>query len=84
LTNHFRGKQSNTLPKAALLVIYEVEARMKDRLKSLARCAEGMLANLAVVGIGLALFEQKWWPALAIGAATAVVTLILAWSVPHD
>jgi hypothetical protein len=57
---------------------------MKNRWKSLARCAEGILANLAVVGIGLALFEQKWWPALAIGAGTAIAALIIAWSVNHD
>ncbi|MDR2669271.1 MAG: hypothetical protein LBC14_04880 [Desulfovibrio sp.] len=55
-----------------------------NRWKSLARCAEGMLSNLAVVGIALALFEQKWWPAFAIGAGTAAVALILAWSVRND
>lgn len=43
-----------------------------------------MLSNLAVVGIGLALFEQKWWPALAIGTITAIAALIIAWTVNHD
>lgn len=57
---------------------------MTTRWKSLARCAEGMLANLAVVGLGLAVFEEKWWPALAIGVFTAAAALFVAWSVNHD
>lgn len=57
---------------------------MNNKWKSLARCAKGMLSNLAVVGIGLALFEQKWWPALAIGRITAIAALIIAWTVNHD
>lgn len=57
---------------------------MNDRWKSVARCAEGMLSNLAVVGIGLALFEQKWWPTLAIGTMTAAAALLIAWKVNHD
>ena len=55
-----------------------------NKWKSLARCAEGMLSNLAVVGIGLGLYEQKWWPALAIGAVTGIAALFIAWKVNHD
>ena len=43
-----------------------------------------MLANLAVVGLGLAVFEEKWWPALAIGVFTTAAALFVAWSVNHD
>src|SRR5574344_1181507 len=62
----------------------EEDNSMQNRWKSLARCAEGMLSNFAVVGIGLALYEQKWWPALAIGTGAAVAALIIAWSITHD
>ena len=51
---------------------------------SLARCAEGMMANLAIVGIGLGLYQQKFWPEMAIGIFMAIVALILSWVVPHD
>lgn len=54
------------------------------RWKAVARCAEGILSNIAVIGIGLALYEQKLWPALAIGAGTAIAALFIAWSVNHD
>ena len=57
---------------------------MNEKWKSLARCAEGMLANLAVIGIGLGLYEQKWWPPLAIGIVTGIAALIIAWKVSHD
>lgn len=56
----------------------------KSKWKSLARCAEGMLSNVAVVGIGLALYEQKWWPAMFIGAITGIAALIIAWKVNYD
>lgn len=55
-----------------------------NRWKSVARCAEGILANVAVIGIGLAVYEQKLWPALVIGAGTAAAALFIAWSVNHD
>lgn len=57
---------------------------MNAKWKSLARCAENILSNLAVVGIGLAVYEQKWWPALVIGAGTALAAFIIAWRINHD
>jgi hypothetical protein len=54
-----------------------------NKWKSVARCAEGILSNLTVIGVGLALFEQKWWPALAIGAVTGLMALSIAWR-NHD
>ena len=54
------------------------------RWKSVARCAEGILANLAVIGLGLALYEQKLWPAAILGGVTAFAALFIAWSVNHD
>ncbi len=54
------------------------------RWKSASRCVEGMLSNFAVIGIGLALYEQRVWPALAIGASAAMAACIIAWSVNHD
>jgi preprotein translocase subunit Sec61beta len=57
---------------------------MFNRWKSLERCAEGMLSNFAVVGIGLALYEQKLWPALIIGSCAAVAALLIAWGINHD
>ena len=55
-----------------------------NRWKAVARCVEGILSNVAVIGIGLAVYEQKLWPALAIGAGTAAAALFIAWSVNHD
>ena len=54
------------------------------RWKSLARCAEGMLSNIAVAGIGLAIFEQKLWPALIAGMGAALSAFVIAWGVNHD
>lgn len=56
----------------------------RKRWKSIARCAEGILSNVAVVGIGLALYQEEWWPASAIGIATALVAFFIAWKVNYD
>ena len=58
--------------------------QINSRWKSLARCAEGMLSNIAVAGIGLAIFEQKWWPALVVGAGAALAAFIIAWGINYD
>ncbi|WP_298068773.1 hypothetical protein [uncultured Mailhella sp.] len=55
-----------------------------NRWKAVAKCAEGILSNLAVIGIGLTLYEQKLWPVLAIGIGTAAAALFIAWSMNHD
>lgn len=55
-----------------------------NRWKSVARCAEGILANLSVIGLGLAMYEQELWPAAVLGGITAGFALFIAWSVNYD
>lgn len=55
-----------------------------NRWKSVARCAEGILANLSVIGLGLAMYEQELWPAAVLGGLTAGFALFIAWSVNYD
>ena len=57
---------------------------MNSRWKSVARCAEGILANVSVIGFGIAVYDQKLWPALAVGTRTAMAALFIAWSMHHD
>ena len=52
--------------------------------KSLARCAESLLVNVAAIGIGLGFYKQEWWPAAAIGFVTGALALIIAWRVGRD
>lgn len=56
----------------------------RKRWKSISRCVEGMLSSFAVIGFGLAMYEQQIWPALAIGTTSAITACLIAWSVNHD
>ena len=57
---------------------------MKKRWISAAHCVEMILGNFAVVGLALAAYEQKIWPAFPLAVNAAVLAIFLAWMVPHD
>ena len=50
--------------------------------KALADLARDILGNVAVVGIGLALYEQKWW-CLVIATVSAGIAGFITWR-SHD
>lgn len=57
---------------------------MKKRWLSLARNAEVILGNFAVVGLAMAVYQKEVWPALPIAAVAVLFSLIISWVVPHD
>ena len=57
---------------------------MKKRWLSLAHCAETILANFAVVGLAMAIYQKEPLPVLPIAIGAAVAALIISWMVPHD
>jgi multidrug efflux pump subunit AcrB len=56
---------------------------MSKQKKAIADLAVNILANVAVVGIGLALFEQKWWCMIIAVLATGV-SVAVTWRSNHD
>jgi fatty acid desaturase len=56
---------------------------MRKPKKAVADVASSILSNVAVVGIGLALFEKRWW-CLAIALLSAGIAMVIAWRVNHD
>ena len=57
---------------------------MKKRWISVAHCVETILGNFAVVGLAVAAYEQKIWPAFPVAVCAALAAIIFAWVVPHD
>lgn len=55
---------------------------VKTKKQALADLARDILANVAVVGIGLALYEQKWWCFIIAAISTGTAGYI-AWR-SHD
>ena len=51
---------------------------MKTKKAAIAKLARDILANVSVVGIGLALYEQKWW-CLGIAVLAAGIAGVIAW-----
>ena len=45
---------------------------------------KAMLENFAVIGAGIAAYEQRIWPALIIGLVSAIGAILIAMVVPHD
>lgn len=43
-----------------------------------------MLENFAVIGAGIAAYEQKIWPALIIALLSALFAIAIAMVVPND
>ena len=55
---------------------------LNAKKKALADLAKDILGNVAVVGIGLALYEQKWW-CMVIAVASAAIAGFITWR-SHD
>lgn len=56
---------------------------MDKKRKAVADCAVSILSNVAVVGIGLAIYDQRWW-SLIIATFTAAAAFAIAWRSSHD
>jgi hypothetical protein len=54
------------------------EGRMRKQTKAIADIAISILSNVAVVGIGLALFESRWG-CLAIALLATIAAACIAW-----
>lgn len=57
---------------------------MKKRWKAAALSIKVMLENFAVIGAGIAAYEQRIWPALVIGICSAIGAILIAMVVPND
>ena len=57
---------------------------MRKRWKSVALCVESLLTNFAVIGAGIAAYEQEIFPALPVASVAALLAIIIAFGVPHD
>ena len=57
---------------------------MNKRWKAAALSIKVMLENFAVIGAGIAAYEQRIWPALIIGLCAAIGTILIAMVVPND
>lgn len=51
---------------------------INSKKKALADLTKDILGNVAVVGIGLALYEQKWW-CLVVAVCSALIAGFIAW-----
>jgi len=51
---------------------------MDQKRKSLAGYAASILGNVAVIGIGLAFYEQKWWSLFA-AIVAAILGGLITW-----
>ena len=53
-------------------------AVMENKKKAVARFTAGILGNVAVIGIGLAFYEQKWWCLFA-AIVAAIMGAVIVW-----
>ena len=57
---------------------------MNRRWKAAALSIKAMLENFAVIGAGIAAYEQRIWPALVIGLCSAIFAIGIAMVVKND
>ena len=50
----------------------------KARMQGIANLVKDILGNVAVVGIGLALYEQKWW-CLIVAVFAVIIAVAIVW-----
>ena len=56
----------------------------RKRWRAAALSVQVMLENFAVIGAGIAAYEQKIWPALIIGLCAAIFAIGIAMVVSND
>jgi hypothetical protein len=66
------------LPCAEGVVIFEVEASMTNQVKSVAKLISTILANTAVVGFALAIYDNKL-EALTAGMLATALAIYITW-----
>ena len=60
------------------MVICEVRGRMEKQNKAIAKVLITILANVSAIGIGIALYEHRWW-CFIVAAIAALIAISLAW-----
>lgn len=55
----------------------EDEIKVVKRKEAIANFAKDILGNVAVVGIGLALYQEQWWCLVIATFAVAIGTIII-------